>query len=168
MTDAYENNIVRKNLGNFENGVSFRVHPKALTTGAIPEAQSRFPWGFPNLKWVKDRTTMTFDITGTTYKLIIARSDVFSINNTTSRRNFERSDFDIFMFDPDWDSNMSEFAVLRAGEDVSWKRVLNTFFPKPFGIASEDLRAGFYHFLDVVEGVTHNLRQAMDSKGPEE
>ncbi|KKY23862.1 hypothetical protein UCRPC4_g02675 [Phaeomoniella chlamydospora] len=168
LASIYSNKNVRKQLEKFENSISFRRYTDAITFAAQPQPQSKFTWSTNNLQRVVDKTMMSFDIRGTTYKFAIMRSDTFTTDPMKTIRSFEQSTFAFYIFDPEWDVSLAEFGHLKAGQDVSWKRDLNTFFPKPWDTQSEltqptDLNAGFHAFLELVEKVAGQLRHAIDT-----
>ena len=153
-------NIVRRQLAKFEDSIRFTPNANALTVEE-PQPCTHFLWSIGNLQVVKEKTIMHFDIDSTTYRFSIIRTDTYKIDALKRTRQLQSSDFEFVIFDPDWDSNLSEFATLAPGQEVTWKRSIMTFFNKPFDTTSDDINEGFYRFLEVVEKVVGMVQRAL-------
>lgn len=163
MASQYEANIVRKGLEKWETSVGFEATPNVFTCN-IPKSQCRFTWDNPALREVQEKASIKFDIQGSTCNFRLVRTDTFRVNSLKTEKTFVRSDFEFLISDPDWDNNLSEFANLGPGQEVSWNRALSTFFSKPWEPETDDVNEGFYTFLDMVDKLANELRDALETQ----
>ena len=79
------------------------------------------------------------------------------------RSNPNRSTWSAVYYYPEWDNILGEFASLQSGEEVPWKRNLDTFFMDPK--AAYDSRAlprSFDTFMEEVGEISELLQGAID------
>jgi hypothetical protein len=90
----------------------------------------------------------------------LIRKDVF--DNSQARSSPTSTSWSAQFYYPEWDALLGEFANLKAGDQVSWRRDMDTFFrPKDAVHDHRPLPEGFGGFVDDIEDIQQVLQNAI-------
>lgn len=120
------------------------------------------PYGNPELTTIREVTIAKYQYKDTRSTFEVRRTDTFNARSGESSPIAERTEWTAAYYYAGWDSLLSDFANIDPGQDVEWKRNLETFFPK---IEDEDnprvLPHGFKTFMKEVDQLQTLISKAI-------
>ncbi|KAK5085909.1 hypothetical protein LTR05_005198 [Lithohypha guttulata] len=158
----YQNQKTKQELRGFSDKVDLKPSLKGLRFA--PAKHALFPPSNRDLKAMREITIARYSYKDTKGTFEIRRTDTFPQNAGEASAVPASIEWTAVYYYEEWDRLMAQFANIRPGEDVEWKRDLTTFFPK---VVDEDhptmLPAGYKKFMDEVEEIQALLTRATEA-----
>jgi hypothetical protein len=150
---------VPQKLAIFEHTVSFTPDEDGIQT-VEPKRRAILPPGHTNLRSHIETTIERFRYKQGDGYFELIRKDVF--DNSQARSSPTSTSWSAQFYYPEWDALLGEFANLKAGDQVSWRRDMDTFFrPKDAVHDHRPLPEGFGGFVDDIEDIQQVLQNAI-------
>ena len=146
-------------LQSFASRVRFKAAPAGIK--APPRRRAIYPPGRQDLIQTEEIQVARFRFKQGDGYFELHRRDIYDERTKTATPM--TSIWTAWYYYPEWDNILGEFASLRPGEEVPWRRNLGTFFINPK--ATHDSRAlprGFDAFMGEVEEISALLQDAID------